>query len=123
MKTQSVSRRREAQLCTPPVKIWQLLLIHLLKQHYGLSLSDTPFSDEQVIEQHIDAGISLADALNFIVEKSELVRVDRPGFFLLHQSPFIGPIDILRAKRATGLMKRNGYKTVNNIITGHAQQG
>ncbi|EED4548519.1 toxin CbtA, partial [Salmonella enterica subsp. enterica serovar Give] len=52
-----------------PVVVWQTLLSHLLNQHYGLALSDTPFGDKQVIEQHIDAGISLCDALNFIVEK------------------------------------------------------
>ncbi|MCP6628817.1 toxin, partial [Klebsiella pneumoniae] len=84
--------------------IWQTLLTSLLANHYGLTLSDTPFSDEQVIQQHIDAGISLADALNFIVEKYELVRTDRPGFSILTQSPFITPIDILRARKAAGLM-------------------
>ncbi|EBT1279568.1 toxin CbtA, partial [Salmonella enterica] len=41
-----------------PVAVWQTLLSHLLNQHYGLTLSDTPFGDKQVIEQHIDAGIS-----------------------------------------------------------------
>ncbi len=55
-------------------------------------VNDTQFGDGNVIQQHIDAGISLSDALNFLVEKSELVRVDRPSFSLLYQSPFIGPI-------------------------------
>ncbi|WP_223346528.1 TA system toxin CbtA family protein, partial [Escherichia coli] len=27
----------------------------LLDQHYGLTLNDTPFADERVIEQHIEA--------------------------------------------------------------------
>lgn len=39
-------------------------------QHYGLTLNDTPFSDETVIKEHIDAGISLADAVNFLVENT-----------------------------------------------------
>jgi cytoskeleton-binding toxin CbtA-like protein len=82
--------------------VWQTLLTCLLEHHYGLTLSDTPFSDEQVIQQHIDAGISLVDALNFIVEKYELVRTDRPGFSILTQSPFITPIDILRARKQRG---------------------
>jgi hypothetical protein len=43
----------------------------------GLTLNDTPFSDESVIQEHIDAGITLADAVNFLVEKYELVRIDR----------------------------------------------
>ena len=70
-----------------------------------------------MIQQHIDAGISLADALNFLVEKSELVRIERPGFSIQHQSPFISAIDILRARKATGLMQRTGYKAVTCAIS------
>lgn len=51
-----------------PVAVWQTLLSHLLQQHYGLALNDTPFGNNGVIEQHIDAGISLCDALNGIVK-------------------------------------------------------
>jgi cytoskeleton-binding toxin CbtA-like protein len=54
-----------------------MLLTRLLEQHYGLMLNDTPFSDETVIKEHIDAGITLANAVNFLVEKYELVRIDR----------------------------------------------
>lgn len=118
MKTQSAPRTGATQLRPLPVQVWQTLLTYLLEQHYGLTLNDTPFGNDGVIEQHIDAGISLADAVNFIVEKSELVRTDRPGFSISHQSPFIDSIDILRARRATGLMKRNGYKVVTDITTG-----
>lgn len=85
-----------------PVDVWQTLLTCLLEHHYGLTLNDTSFSDEQVIQQHVDAGISLADALNFIVEKYELVRADRLGFSIREQSPFITAIDILRARKAAG---------------------
>ncbi|WP_312827527.1 TA system toxin CbtA family protein, partial [Escherichia coli] len=48
---------REASRCPSPVTIWQTLLTRLLDQHYGLTLNDTPFADERVIEQHIEAGI------------------------------------------------------------------
>ena len=58
----------------------QTLLTRLLDQHYSLTLNDTPFVDERVIEQHIEAGISLCDAVNFLVEKYALVRTDQPGF-------------------------------------------
>ncbi len=92
MQTKSPPFMRAASSRPSPVYIWQTLLTCLLEHHYGLTLSDTPFSDEQVIQQHIDAGISLVDALNFIVEKYELVRTDRPGFSILTQSPFITPI-------------------------------
>ncbi|MGY5366585.1 TA system toxin CbtA family protein [Enterobacter oligotrophicus] len=87
--------------------------------HPVLTLNDTPFSDESTIRQHINAGISLSNAVNFIVEKYELVRTDRSGFTIMAQSPFISSIDILRARRATGLMKRQGYKSISNITTGH----
>lgn len=122
MQTLPAILMRKAPPRPTPVEIWQKLLTYLLEQHYGLSLNDTQFSQEQVITQHIDAGISLEDALNFLVEKSQLVRIDRPGFSFHHQSPFIGTIDILRARRATGLMQRNGYKRTTLLITGNAAQ-
>ncbi|PEH73932.1 TA system toxin CbtA family protein [Edwardsiella tarda] len=122
MQTLPAIPMRKAPSRQAPVEIWQQLLTYLLERHYGLSLNDTQFSDEQVIAQHIDAGISLADALNFLVEKSELVRIDRPGFSIQHQSPFIEAIDILRARRVTGLMQRNGYKKITHLIAGIAAQ-
>ncbi|MFZ5177008.1 TA system toxin CbtA family protein [Enterobacter kobei] len=122
MQTQSGSSTQEATPRLSPVEIWQQLLTYLLERHYGLSLNDTQFADEQVITQQIDAGISLADALNFLVEKSELVRIDRPGFSIHHQSPFIGVIDILRARRAMELMQRNGYKRISHLIAGNTLQ-
>jgi len=89
-----------------------------LSQHYGLTLNDTEFSDDTVIRKHIDAGISLADALNFIVEKFDLVRIDRRGFSCREQSPFVTAIDILRARRACGLMTRRGYRTITQTLQG-----
>ena len=87
-----------------PVQVWQQLLTYLLEHHYGLTLNDTPFHDDAAIEEHIDAGITLADAVNFLVEKYELVRIDRKGFTWQEQTPFLTATDILRAKRATGIM-------------------
>ncbi len=77
MKTLPDTHVRAASRCPSPVTIWQTLLTRLLDQHYGLTLNDTPFADERVIEQHIEAGISLCDAVNFLVEKYALVRTDR----------------------------------------------
>lgn len=54
----------------------------------------------------------------FIVQKYDLVRTDRPGFSVTEQSPLITHIDILRARKATGLMTRNSYKAVTDITTG-----
>ncbi|MBL5901190.1 toxin CbtA [Lelliottia amnigena] len=123
MRILPVSRNREASSRLSPVEIWQQLLTYLLERHYGLSLNDTQFGNDGVIQQHIDAGVSLADALNFHVEKSELVRIDRPGFSFQHQSPFISAIDILRARKATGLMQRTGYKAVTCAISGRSSGG
>lgn len=87
-----------------PVQVWQQLLTYLLDHHYGLTLNDTPFHDDATIEEHIEAGITLADAVNFLVERYELVRIDRKGFTWLEQTPFLTATDILRARRATGLI-------------------
>ncbi len=99
MKTLPATTLRAAKPCPSPVIVWQMLLSRLLDQHYGLTLNDTPFSDETVIKEHIDAGISLADAVNFLVEKYELVRIDRKGFSWQEQSSFITAVDILKARR------------------------
>lgn len=104
MNTLPAINQRAVQPCPPPVVVWQMLLTRLLEQHYGLTLNDTPFSDETVIQKHIDAGITLGNAVNFLVEKYELVRIDRRGFSWQEQTPFLTAVDILRARRATGLI-------------------
>lgn len=86
------------------VQVWQQLLTYLLEHHYGLTLNDTPFHEDTVIEEHIEAGITLADAVNFLVERYELVRIDRKGFSWQEQTPFLTATDILRARRAAGLI-------------------
>lgn len=96
---------QEDQSCPSPIAVWQQLLTYLLEKHYGLTLNDTPFCEENVIQAHIDAGITLVNAVNFLVEKYELVRIDRDGFNWQEQSPFLTTVDILRARRATGLLK------------------
>lgn len=66
-----------------------------------------PFSDETVIKEHIDAGITLANAINFLVEKYELVRIVRRGFSWQEQTPYLTIIDIMRDRRDLGLLNRN----------------
>jgi cytoskeleton-binding toxin CbtA-like protein len=100
------------------VQVWQLLLTHLLDKHYGLTLNDTPLGDDSVIQAHINAGISLCDAVNFIVERYELVRTDHSQSSFTGSSSLIGAIDILRARRATGLIVSSGYSTITRITTG-----
>ncbi|EKG2235259.1 TPA: toxin [Escherichia coli] len=105
MQTISSHPTRATQPCLSPVEIWQRLLTYLLLQHYGLTLNDTPFSNVSTIQEHIDAGISLSDAVNFLVEKYGLVRIDRKGFSWEEQTPYLSVVDILRARRSTGLLK------------------
>jgi cytoskeleton-binding toxin CbtA-like protein len=107
MKFLPATNMRAAKPCLSPVTIWQMLLSRLLEQHYGLTLNDTPFCDETVIQEHIDAAITLANAINFLVEKYELVRIDRRGFSWQEQTPYLTIIDIMRARRDLGLMNRN----------------
>ena len=107
MKSQPATTQRAAKPCLSPVDVWQMLLTRLLEQHYGLKMNDTPFSDETVIKEHIDAGITLADAVNFLVDKYELVRIDRRGFSWQEQTPYLTNIDIMRARRDLGLLNRN----------------
>ena len=112
MKTLPATTQRAVKPCLSPVAVWQMLLTRLLEQHYGLTLNDTPFSEERVIQEHIDAGISLADAVNFLVEKYELVRIDRKGFSWQEQSPYLQAVDILRARQATGLLQQSRSNVV-----------
>lgn len=61
MNTQPATTPQAAKPCLSPLAVWKMLLTILLDQHYGLTLNDTPFSDETVIQKHIEAGITLAD--------------------------------------------------------------
>ncbi|EKN6043340.1 TA system toxin CbtA family protein [Yersinia enterocolitica] len=85
--------------------IYQQLLAFLLEHHYGLSLNDTPYHDEQLIAQQIEQGISVGDTINTLVEKYALVRIGRNGFSALAQDPMLSKGDIARARQAAGLWR------------------
>ncbi|TBL52214.1 toxin [Obesumbacterium proteus] len=74
------------------------------------------------LREHIDAGVLLSDAVNFLVEKYELVRTDRNDCSVMEMSSFITSIDILRARKASCLMKRSSHKTVTRVTAGHHQE-
>lgn len=122
MKFLPTTNMRAAKPCLSPVTIWQMLLSRLLEQHYGLTLNDTPFCDETVIQEHIDAGITLANAVNFLVKKYELVRIDRNGFTLQERTPYLTVTDILHARRAYGLTNSCSYREVSNIVLSRSRQ-
>ena len=103
MKYKTAPPGGAASSCMSPVKTWQILLAYLLERHYGLTMTDTPFHYDRVINEHIDAGIKLVDALNFLVERYGLIRIDRRGFSWLKQSPFLTTLEVLNARCATGL--------------------
>lgn len=45
-----------------------------------ISNADTQFSNNTAIQEYIDACITLVNAVKFLVERYELVRIDRSGF-------------------------------------------
>ena len=118
MKKQPVSPTRVASCCLSPAEVWRTLLTHLLAQHYGLTLSDTPFGEEDTIQAHIEAGVPMAEALNAVVEMYDLVRTDRGHAGFHPDSSLITAIDVLRARKATGLLKRETYQVVSYITQG-----
>ncbi|MGL5238944.1 MAG: TA system toxin CbtA family protein [Plesiomonas shigelloides] len=85
-----------------PIAEWQIILTQLLKTHYGLALNDTPFSDEQTIRTSIHAGLTLSEALNSLVDKFNLQRIDQAAFYC-DPTPYISAYDIQRARRSIGL--------------------
>lgn len=118
MKTQSASQALAASSRPSPIEIWQTLLTYLFDRHYGLTLNDTPFSYRSIIEEHIEAGISLKDAVNFVVERYGLLRIDRSSCAFAEQPSFISYVNILQARRATGLMNQEGYKEISLLTQG-----
>ncbi|WP_145589713.1 TA system toxin CbtA family protein [Yersinia rochesterensis] len=88
----------------PVSAIYQQLLAFLLEHHYGLSLNDTRYHDEQIITQQIEQGISVGDTINTLDEKYALVRIGRNGFSALAQDQ-LSKGDIARARQAAGLWR------------------
>ncbi len=93
-----------------PAAVWQTLLTYLLQQHYGLTLNDTEFSDERIIEAYLCRGMSLCEALNAFAEKYALVRPDRCN-------SCITATDILRARKATGLITHHSSYATGRPVT------
>lgn len=111
MRIYPVSAKRAAEIerltHKSPITVWQRLLTYLLDRHYGLTLNDTPFGDDDAIQECIDASDSLVDALNEVVEDCDLERTDNRGKSLLPVSPQLTPADIRNAQNAMGLEGSN----------------
>lgn len=110
MQTNSIPPLRAASPRLSPVEIWQKMLTYLLAKHYGLTLNDTPFHDATTIQKHIEAGISLTEAVNFLVERFKLVRIDQKDVTWQDQEPGLTPLDVHRARFRLGL---NVHKLTN----------
>ncbi|EKS6641973.1 hypothetical protein QCD58_000719 [Enterobacter hormaechei] len=111
MRIYPVSAKRAAEIerltHKSPIYVWQRLLTYLLERHYGLTLNDTPFGDDDAIQECIDAGDALIDALNEVVEDCDLDRTDNRGKSRLPVSPLLTPADIRNAQNAMGLEGSN----------------
>ncbi|MCM2486827.1 MULTISPECIES: TA system toxin CbtA family protein [Enterobacter] len=88
-----------------PVQVWQKLLTYILEHHYGLTINDTPFSNDTTIQEHIEAGVNFTDAVNFLVERFELVRIDQKDFSWQDQEPWITSLDVHWAQFNLGLKR------------------
>ncbi|EMJ4841313.1 toxin [Morganella morganii] len=104
-------------LSVSPSAVWQALLTYLLQQHYGLTLNDTEFSDERVIEACLSRGMSLCEALNAFAEKYALVRTDWRNNGITEPSHSITAADILRARKATGLIAHHCNYATSRPVT------
>lgn len=118
MRIYPVSAKRAAEIerLSPvsPVAVWQRLLTYLLERHYGLTLNDTPFGDDSAIQECIDAGDPLLDALNEVVEDNELERTDNRGKSLLFSSSLLTSTDIRNAQNAVGLAGNSATLIIND---------
>ncbi|HGH5397461.1 TPA: TA system toxin CbtA family protein [Raoultella planticola] len=98
--------------------IWRALLIHLFREHYGLEINDTPFSENDTIQSYINSGYSLLEAINTVAEKYNLIKIDFHFLSTEYSSPFIKQVDILRTCRILGMMEGKKYKSVIDAING-----
>lgn len=118
MRIYPVSAKRAAEIerlsHVSPIAVWQRLLTYLLDRHYGLALNDTPFGDDGIIQECIDAGDPLLDALNEVVEDNELERTDNRGKSLLFSSSLLTSTDIRNAQNAVGLAGNSATLIIND---------
>lgn len=117
MKIYPVSVKQAAEIerltNVSPIDLWLRLLTYLLDRHYGLMLNDTLFGDDGTIQECNDAGDSLVDALNEMVEDNNLERVDNREKSLLFSSPLLTPADILSAQNTVGLAGSSATLIIN----------
>ncbi|MCE9901864.1 TA system toxin CbtA family protein, partial [Raoultella terrigena] len=62
-------------------------IARMFDRYHSSIMPTTPFYKEEVITEHIQAGITLADSVNFLVEKYELVRIVPKRIYMARASP------------------------------------
>ncbi len=118
MKRTIVSRKNTEKCDLSVTTIWRIFIIYLFRKHYGIDINDTPFSEVDTIQSYIASGYSLLEAINTVVEKYNLTKIDCDFLSTEESSPFIRQVDILCSCRMLGLMKGKNYKIVIDAING-----
>ncbi|HGT5682645.1 TPA: TA system toxin CbtA family protein, partial [Escherichia coli] len=55
----------------------------------------------------LKTGFPLADTVNFLVDKYELIRIDHRVLSRREQSHYLQTVDILRARQTTDMLRRS----------------
>ncbi|WP_373226701.1 TA system toxin CbtA family protein [Enterobacter cloacae complex sp. ESBL7] len=77
-----------------------------------------PFGDDDAIQECIDAGDPLLDALNEVVEDNNLERTDNLGKSLLLSPSLLTPADILSAQNTVAWYRRPAAPVSVAVTTG-----
>ncbi|WP_413715652.1 hypothetical protein IBZ12_01935 [Serratia ureilytica] len=70
---------------------WQTLAGRLLAKHFGLTLNDTDLCEADCVMALQEAGVRPFEAINHLVDKYHLVRLDANPF--TPSSPYLRPFE------------------------------
>ncbi|WP_413715386.1 hypothetical protein IBZ12_21085 [Serratia ureilytica] len=70
---------------------WQMLAGRLLAKHFGLTLNDTDLCEADCVMALQEAGMRPFEAINHLVDKYHLVRLDATPF--TPSSPYLRPFE------------------------------
>ncbi|MBO1811492.1 hypothetical protein J4G53_24990 [Serratia ureilytica] len=70
---------------------WQILAGRLLGKHFGLTLNDTNLCEADCVMALQEAGVRPFEAINRLVDKYHLVRLDANPF--TSSSPYLRPFE------------------------------
>lgn len=79
---------------------WMDVASRLLVTHFGVTLNDTELSDEDTVISLIESDIRPFEAVNDLVDKFDLVRLNSPGF--IPRSRYLDAADELIAGMQSG---------------------